>query len=55
MVIDKFTLVMGDGFTEGMHMPKHQIAYKKRSKMILHLRNLLMQPSVQDLVQGVET
>ena len=32
VVIKKFALLMGDGFTEGMHMPKHQIAYKKRMR-----------------------
>ena len=32
VVMDKFTLEMGNSFSEGMHVPKHQVTYKKMIK-----------------------
>lgn len=53
---DRYVLSLdgGDGFTEGMHMPNIKVHTKKIIK-IPRLRNLLMQSSVQDAVQGVKT
>lgn len=30
VVMDKFTLDMGNNFSEGRHVPKHQVAYKNK-------------------------
>ena len=32
VVMDKFTLEMGNSFSEGMHVPKYQVTYKKMIK-----------------------
>lgn len=53
---DRYVLSLdgGDAFTEGRHMSNIKVHTKKIIK-IPRLRNLLMQSSVQDTVQGVKT